>query len=82
MHDYLHTGTAEKICIGCTDIRPSTTAEKGSFSTAHDATKVAEVSVSPSAGERAKVIETPCVQLESVNPNNSSFMTVVIHNFR
>lgn len=80
---------AEKICIGCTQIRPSNVEEKNSFSldsTLHNIIEDTEVSLSPTTDpdnpEPADIIEAPCVDLDSVNPHNSSFKTVIIHNVR
>lgn len=85
---------AEKISIGCIQIRPSSTEEKNSFgncisSIAKDTDTIKDVDISAtsdfaSTGEDVKVadvIETPCIELDPVNPNSSSYMTVVIHNF-
>lgn len=83
------SGMAEKICIGCVQIRPCTNEEKNSFnldSAIHDIVKDLETPLNPASDHDHLAIsdinEVPCIQLGPVNPHSSSFMTVLIHNFR
>lgn len=78
---------AEKICIGCTEIRPTSTKERYSFNLPSlSITDDMEFSVDSGSdcndSGRADIIDIPCVEMSSVNPHNTSFMTVVIRNFR
>lgn len=77
---------AEKIHIGCTQIRPSSAREKLHFnpeSTQIEVKEIVDALTSTSRiTETATNIEAPCVEFGSVNLRNSSFQTVLIHNFR
>ena len=79
-------GLSEKVNIGCTRIRPSSSAEKLSFTS------------SPNPGEAVMIqatmlpdqldcdamdgIPTPSVEFPPVCPLDSSFQTIIIKNFR
>ncbi len=72
--------------IGCTEVRPSSKEEKNAFSlemkpSLPDTISLTSIHNYKEVG-KTNVIKTPCIELEPVNPHNSSFKTVVIQNFR
>ena len=80
------TGAAEKLCIGCTQVHQTSAEERNSFTLEAKTSLVESDSLTSIHNfedvEITDVIETPCVELEPVNPHNASFKTVIIQNFR
>ena len=72
--------------IGCTQVRSSSTTEKLSFSchlVPGDAVMI-QATILPTHEdcENIKIIAKPIVEFPSVCPLDSSYQTIVIHNFR
>ncbi len=86
-HSTVTLGGAEKIQIGCTQIRVSTMEEINSFTVGTTPSKVQDLLLTSTLHYEdmepaSKMIANPCITCDPVNPHSSSFKTVEIHNFR
>ena len=81
-----YVGMAEKICLGCTQVRQSSMEEVNSFTVNVNTDNVSNVTFTSSGNyedkETPNIIATPSVLFDAANPNSSTFQTVLIHNFR
>lgn len=77
---------SEKVCVGCTRIRSSSSAEKLVFCSDQIRGEVsaleAPVLHNDNDSLATDVISAPCVEFSPVCPLDSCFQTVVIQNFR
>lgn len=82
----INVGVAERICIGCTHIGDSSAEEKLLFSSTSENTEDVAEAIRASLStdndvQLSDIVCSPCVEFTKVNPNNTSFRTIKIHNF-